>query len=78
VAHRRVAVHRRRGRLRLLRVAALPARALRRPHAYQIAGPRGRDRRRRADPRRDRRALDPRALPPPHVGAHRDHGGSAR
>ena len=48
------AVHRRRRDLRLLRAAAVPARALRRPARVPDRRARGRDRRRRADPRRAR------------------------
>ena len=48
------------------------------PNAYSIAGLVGRDRRRRADPRRDRRAAHPAALPPPHLGAARDRGAQRR
>ena len=52
-------VHRRRRHLRLLRAAAVPARALRRPAGVPDRRARGRDRRRRADPRRARGAADP-------------------
>ena len=60
------------GDLRLLRAAALPARALRRPARLRDRRPVGGDRGRRADPRRALRAADPRALPPPHLGAAAD------
>ena len=49
-----VAVHRRGRHLRLLRAAALSAGALRRPGGLPGRRPGGRDRRRRADPRRPR------------------------
>ena len=58
--------------LRVLRPAAVPARALRRPAGLPDRRPGGGDRRRRADPRRGRGAADPPALPSPHLGADRD------
>ena len=64
LAHARGAVHVRRRDLRLLRVAALSARALRRPDRVRRRRPGGRDRRRRADPRRSPRLADPSAVQP--------------
>ena len=72
-----LAVQRRRRHLRLLRAAAVPARALRRPDRLLDRRPRGGDRRRRPDPRRDRGPPDPQALSPPHLGAARDDRRSA-
>ena len=68
-------VHRRRRHLRLLRVAAVPARALRRPGGLPGGRARGGDRRRRPDPRWLRRSADPPPLPPPHLGADADRLG---
>ena len=73
-----LAVQRRGRDLRLLRPAAVPARALRRPDRLLGRRPGGGDRRRRPDPRRDRRAADPPALSPPHLGADRDVGARRR
>ena len=78
VADGRVAVHRRRRHLRLLRAAAVPARALGRPRGVPDRRPRGRDRRGRADPRRARGAVDPPPLPAAHLGAARDGGAQRR
>ena len=60
------AVHGRRRHLHVLRAAAVPARPLRRPERVLGRRPRGRDRRRLADPRRLRGAEDPRALREAH------------
>ena len=73
-----VAVQRRRRHLRLLRAAAVPARALRRPERVLDRRAGRRDRRRRADPRRDRRATHPAAVRAPHLGAARDLGARRR
>ncbi len=58
VDHGLVDLHRRRRDLRLLRAAAVPARARRRPRRVRDCRAGGRDRRRRPDRRRDRGALD--------------------
>ena len=84
VADGRVAVHGRRRHLRLLRAPAVPARALRRPRGVPDRGPGGGDRGRCADPRWAGGAVDPPALPPPHLGpdfdggAQLDHAGPGR
>ena len=70
------AVQRRRGPLRLLRHAAVPARAVRRRTGLQRRGAGGGDRRRCSDSRRLPGSADPRPLRPPHVGADRRHGAS--
>ena len=62
VADGRVAVHRRGRHLRLLRAAAVPARALRRPGGVPDRRPGGGDRGRRPDPRRRGGAADPPAF----------------
>ena len=76
--HARLAVRRRRRPLRLLRPAAVPARAVRRPGGVRHRGPRRRDRGGRADRRRPRRAAHPEAVPPAHVGADRRDRGERR
>src|SRR5262249_44417455 len=74
VADGRVAADRGRRHLRLLRPAAVPARAVGRPAGLPDRRPRGRDCRGRADPRRPRGTVGPPAVPPPHLGADRDRG----
>ena len=69
-----VLLHGRRRLLRLLRAAALPARALRRPRGVRRRRPRRGDRRRRADRRRCGRPVDPQAVRSPHVGPARSRG----
>ena len=64
-------VGRRRGHLRLLRAAAIPAGAVRRPAGVPDRRPRGGHRRRRADPRWSGGTSHPAALSPPHVRADR-------
>ncbi len=78
VADARLAVQRRRRHLRVLRAAALPARALRRPNGLLGRRPGGRDRGRGADPRRNRRTADPPPVSPSHLGAGRDVGPGGR
>ena len=84
LAHAGRPVHGRGRDLRLLRLPAVPAPALRRPERVRDRGPRGRARRRRPDRGWARRVAGPTAVPPAHrrpdPGQRPDHdpaGGSS-
>ena len=70
LADARRAVQHGRRLLRVLRVPALPARAVRRPERVQHRRPGGGDHRRRADPRRLHGAVGPALLHSPHALPH--------